>query len=57
MLRLDETIEAAVLEMGMCALGEIEELTIPAQPTIGVITNIGVSHMEALRYVLLSREY
>lgn len=48
LLRLDETIEAAVLEMGMCALGEIEELTIPAQPTIGVITNIGVSHMEAL---------
>lgn len=48
LLRLDETVEAAVLEMGMCALGEIEELSVPAKPNVGVITNIGVSHMEKL---------
>lgn len=45
---LDETYEAAVLEMGMCALGEIAELSVAAQPDIGVITNIGVSHLEKL---------
>ncbi len=39
----------AVLEMGTSALGEIERLTEIAQPTIGVITNIGAAHLETLR--------
>lgn len=44
----DETIEAAVLEMGMDAFGEIEYLSGIVKPEIGVITNIGVAHMEKL---------
>lgn len=46
--RLDESIQAAVLEMGMSAKGEISALTKVCKPTIGVITNIGVSHIEKL---------
>ena len=38
----------AVLEMGTSALGEIERLTEIAQPTIGIITNIGAAHLETL---------
>ncbi|MBR5485534.1 MAG: UDP-N-acetylmuramoyl-tripeptide--D-alanyl-D-alanine ligase [Oscillospiraceae bacterium] len=48
LLRIDETVEAAVLEMGMCAPGEIHELAVPAAPDVGVVTSIGVSHMERL---------
>lgn len=40
--------EMAVIEMGMCALKEIEALSVSAKPQIGVITNIGVSHIEKL---------
>ncbi len=39
---------ALVLEMGMCGLGEIEELSLAAKPDVAVITNIGVSHLELL---------
>ena len=39
---------AAVVEMGMQGLGEILDLTLALHPTIGVITNIGVSHIERL---------
>lgn len=45
---LDETCEAVVLEMGMSGFGEIERLAQIVKPQIGVITNIGVSHMENL---------
>lgn len=45
---LDSSHQAAVLELGMCNLGEIEELALAVRPCIGVITNIGVSHMENL---------
>lgn len=47
-LRLDESITAAVLEMGMSGFGEISLLTNVAKPSIGIITNIGVSHIEKL---------
>ena len=40
--------EMAVVEMGMCGFGEIEALSLAARPAIGVITNIGVSHIERL---------
>ncbi len=43
-----DNAEVLVLEMGMCALGEIEQLSLPIKPDIGVITNIGVSHLEHL---------
>lgn len=46
--RLDGSHEAAVLEMGMSALGDIRLLTSIAQPAVGIITNIGVSHLEHL---------
>ena len=39
---------AAVVEMGMQGLGEILDLTLALHPTVGVITNIGVSHIERL---------
>lgn len=38
----------AVIEMGMSALGEISYLSKLVKPDLGVITNIGVSHMEKL---------
>ena len=39
----------AVLEMGTSAIGEIERLTEIAQPSIGIITNIGAAHLETLQ--------
>ena len=47
-LRLDSSYEAAVIEMGMNNFGEISRLTAIARPNIGLITNIGVSHIERL---------
>ncbi len=44
----DESTEAAVIEMGMNHKGEISALTAVARPDIGIITNIGVSHIENL---------
>lgn len=45
---LDNSIEAAVIEMGMNHFGEIHRLAAATQPTMGIITNIGVSHIENL---------
>lgn len=45
---LDASYEAAVFEMGMNHFGEIERLSQMAAPNVGVITNIGVSHIENL---------
>ncbi|MBQ5825073.1 MAG: UDP-N-acetylmuramoyl-tripeptide--D-alanyl-D-alanine ligase [Clostridia bacterium] len=46
--RLDSDYEAAILEMGMSAFGEISRLAAVAQPNVGIITKIGVSHIEHL---------
>lgn len=48
-LGFDETVDTAVLEMGMSGLGEIERLSLIAEPDFGVITNIGTSHIEYLK--------
>ncbi|MDO8686483.1 MAG: UDP-N-acetylmuramoyl-tripeptide--D-alanyl-D-alanine ligase [Clostridiales bacterium] len=40
--------ETAVFEMGMSARGEIYKLSLIAAPTMAVITNIGISHIEKL---------
>ena len=45
---LNKSHEAAVFEMGMSGLGEISRLTKVASPSIGIITNIGISHIEKL---------
>ena len=39
---------AAVFEMGMSGFGEISRLSKVAQPSVAVITNIGISHIEKL---------
>ncbi len=48
LLRLNESHERAVLEMGMYDLGEIRTLCEIAQPLIGVVTNVGPVHLERL---------
>jgi len=45
---LDKSREALVLEMGMRGLGQIAFLCEIAQPTHGIITNIGQVHAELL---------
>jgi len=47
-LNLDRSHSVAVFEMGMSALGEIDYLSRIIQPDIGIITNIGISHIEKL---------
>lgn len=48
LLRLDDTIECAVIEMGMNHFDEIRYLTNIVEPDVAVITNVGVSHIENL---------
>ena len=48
LFNLNKTHEAAVVEMGMRGLGQIDYLAEIAEPTIGVITNIGHAHIELL---------
>jgi UDP-N-acetylmuramoyl-tripeptide--D-alanyl-D-alanine ligase len=43
-----ETSTAWILEMGMRGAGQIAELARIAQPTVGIITGIGFSHIELL---------
>jgi len=45
---LDNDSGAAVIEMGMSNPGEISRLSRAAKPNAGIITGIGVSHIESL---------
>lgn len=49
LLRLEKRHQAAVLEMGMSAPGEIKALTGIAPPDVVVITNINPVHLEFLK--------
>ncbi|MBU3142275.1 UDP-N-acetylmuramoyl-tripeptide--D-alanyl-D-alanine ligase [Clostridium sp. CF012] len=46
--KLDKSYDIAVLEMGMSDFGEIHNLCETSKPNIGIITNIGMSHLENL---------
>ena len=48
LFQIDNSIEAAVIEMGMNHFGEISRIVSAVKPTVGLITNIGVSHIENL---------
>jgi UDP-N-acetylmuramoyl-tripeptide--D-alanyl-D-alanine ligase len=48
LLHLTDRHEEVVLEMGMYDLGEIAELARIALPQVGVVTNVGPSHLERL---------
>jgi len=49
LLRLNAGHKAAVVEMGMSAVGEINALARFVGPDIGVITNVGPAHLEFLK--------
>jgi UDP-N-acetylmuramoyl-tripeptide--D-alanyl-D-alanine ligase len=46
--KLEPDHEIAIFEMGMSALSEIDRLSCIVRPDIGVITNVGLSHIENL---------
>ena len=46
LLQLDDTYDAAVVEMGMSHRGELARLARIAPPDVGVITRIAVEHLE-----------
>src|SRR5712664_1475475 len=46
LLRLEETHQAAVLEMGMSRRGELARLAAIARPDIGVVTRVSPAHLE-----------
>ncbi|MGH9742810.1 MAG: UDP-N-acetylmuramoyl-tripeptide--D-alanyl-D-alanine ligase [Candidatus Acidiferrum sp.] len=46
LFRLDETYEAAVLEMGMSRRGELARLAAIARPDVGVVTRVAPAHLE-----------
>ncbi len=48
LLQMNASHERAVVEMGMYGLGEIRDLCRIAQPFMGVVTNVGPSHLERL---------
>jgi UDP-N-acetylmuramoyl-tripeptide--D-alanyl-D-alanine ligase len=48
LLQLEAGHEAAVVEMGMRGLGQIEYLARIAEPTVGIVTNVGPQHIELL---------
>ena len=49
LLNMESHHEAAVIEMGISEFGEMDRLAEIARPSMGVITNIGISHIENLK--------
>ena len=49
LLRIERKDQCSVVEMGMRGLNQINYLSKIARPDIGVITNIGISHIEILK--------
>ncbi|WKY43880.1 UDP-N-acetylmuramoyl-tripeptide--D-alanyl-D-alanine ligase [Eubacteriaceae bacterium ES2] len=49
LLKIDESHEMAVIEMGMDHLGDIEKSIALVRPAISVITNVGLTHIEILK--------
>lgn len=48
LFRMDETTQAAVVEMGMSDFGEISRMTVQSKPDVAIITNVGTAHIEFL---------
>ncbi|HWT87630.1 MAG TPA: UDP-N-acetylmuramoyl-tripeptide--D-alanyl-D-alanine ligase [Candidatus Angelobacter sp.] len=46
LFKLDETHEAAVLEMGMSRRGELSRLAEIARPDVGIVTRVSPAHLE-----------
>lgn len=46
LLKLDDEIEAAVVELGMSHRGELALLAQTARPEVGVVTRVAVEHLE-----------
>ena len=46
LFRLEETHQAAVLEMGMSRRGELARLAAMARPDVGVVTRVSPAHLE-----------
>lgn len=46
LMRLDDTVERAVVEMGASHAGEIAMLSEMARPQVGLVTNAGLAHIE-----------
>ncbi|MEA3305677.1 MAG: UDP-N-acetylmuramoyl-tripeptide--D-alanyl-D-alanine ligase [Candidatus Omnitrophota bacterium] len=51
LLKLTDRNESAIMELGMNRRGEIKRLTEISRPNIGIITNIGPSHLEYLKRI------
>ena len=48
LLQLKDDTEVAIIEMGASKQGDIKELVEIAEPNIGLITNIGMAHLEGM---------
>ncbi len=48
LLQMDRVHDVAVVEMGMRGFNQIRQLANVALPTIGIVTNVGETHMELL---------
>ena len=49
LFKLDQSHEAAVIEMGMNDFGEMARLTEITEPTVGLLTNTGFEHVEKMK--------
>lgn len=51
LLEINNDTQAVVVEMGMRGLGQINELSYIAKPTIGIVTNVAPVHIEILKTI------